>query len=583
MSLPVRQETGDIFAMPERMPGAPRFSGSGSQPGRIRHERRGCAVFGGLVGNSQAGATDVRDMVNLVPGGFPALVTGNARPLYLAVPSSAPSGAVPHGMVFHDGKLVFSLGTELYLSTACGISRRLGYAGDTDKRFASYGNLLFILPDKLVYDSSDDSLSPFTVDTGYLTNVTVESHQLLIDTGVLKTLGFHVGDGIRLDAKDNVASTALGGYYRISKLTETCLGVEGGFPVQGTFTVRVSRVMPDLDGICACGDRLYGFSGRTVYVCEAGNPWNWYRAASSVPDSTPFSLTTADGQSFTACTAWQGYPVLFKADGIVRVMGRATAAGKRVSVSDVMLSEQAGPGIPAGQASTLCELDGALYYCSNFEVYRYAGASPARVDDGLPEGLYGICAGTDGRSLFLTVRETNSAPRLYLYRPGRGWYRQEAVHMPAMLQRPAETAAGQGPVCLMQRSDGYIYVTRSFAPALTAGFLPSTVPTPDAMAEFGDETSLLPDGGRLLTVFVRAVGLTGSQMKVYVRYDGAGDWTLLSTVAGTGREELIRIPVPPRPCSWFRLKLSFSGAGVPGRPDGVFRVSGLWWDTEQGG
>ena len=74
-----------------------------------------------------------------------------------------------------------------------------------------------------------------------------------------------------------------------------------------------------------------------------------------------------------------------------------------------------------------------------------------------------------------------------------------------------------------------------------------TVPTPEATAEFGDETALLPDGGRLLAVHLRACGRIGSSLKLYVRYDGESSWQLLGSVAGSGREELIRIPVPPRP------------------------------------
>ena len=140
-----------------------------------------------------------------------------------------------------------------------------------------------------------------------------------------------------------------------------------------------------------------------------------------------------------------------------------------------------------------------------------------------------------------------------------------------------------GDFCLLQRLDGYLFPTRSSGTAATSGFMAATVPTPEATAEFGDETALLPDGGRLLAVHLRACGRIGSSLKLYVRYDGESSWQLLGSVAGSGREELIRIPVPPRPCRWFRFRLNFSGSGAPGRPDGAFRVSGMWWDTEQGG
>lgn len=558
---------GDVFALPDRM------------PGKLRHVRHSCTVFGGLAGAGEVGADTLQAMANLVPCGYPALTTGNARLQYLA----APTTGAAHGLTLHPGKVVLAQGTGLFVSSGAGACTRLGNVTDTDKRFASFGDLLFILPDGLVYNATDGSLRKFGLDTGDMENVSIDNVYLTVPTAGLQTKGFRVGDCIRLDIQGDIKSAVLNGYYRISALTESYLCVEGGFPERGTFTARVRRVMPDLEGLCAMGDRLYGFAGQSVYACEAGNPWNWYWADAASPETAPFSLHTAGGSDFTACTVWQGYPIFFRADGISRLMGRAHVAGGFLAATGVTLSEQSAPGIPAGQAATLCGLDGALYYCSGSDVYRYAGAAPARVCDGLPAGLRGICAGTDGRGLYLSATESNGTRRLFLYCPGLGWYRLDPVSVTAALFCPDGTGAGQGDFCLLQRLDGYLFLTRSSGTAATSGFMAATVPTPEATAEFGDETALLPDGGRLLAVHLRACGRIGSSLKLYVRYDGESSWQLLGSVAGSGREELIRIPVPPRPCRWFRFRLNFSGSGAPGRPDGAFRVSGMWWDTEQGG
>ena len=558
---------GDVFALPDRM------------PGKLRHVRHSCTVFGGLAGAGEVGADTLQAMANLVPCGYPALTTGNARLQYLA----APTTGAAHGLTLHRGKVVLAQGTGLFVSSGAGACTRLGNVTDTDKRFASFGDLLFILPDGLVYNAADGSLRKFGLDTGNMENVSIDNVYLTVPTAGLQTKGFRVGDCIRLDIQGDIKSAVLNGYYRISALTESYLCVEGGFPERGTFTARVRRVMPDLEGLCAMGDRLYGFAGQSVYACEAGNPWNWYWADAASPETAPFSLHTAGGSDFTACTVWQGYPIFFRADGISRLMGRAHVAGGFLAATGVTLSEQSAPGIPAWQAATLCGLDGALYYCSGSDVYRYAGAAPARVCDGLPAGLRGICAGTDGRGLYLSATESNGTRRLFLYCPGLGWYRLDPVSVTAALFCPDGTGAGQGDFCLLQRLDGYLFLTRSSGTAATSGFMAATVPTPEATAEFGDETALLPDGGRLLAVHLRACGRIGSSLKLYVRYDGESSWQLLGSVAGSGREELIRSPVPPRPCRWFRFRLNFSGSGAPGRPDGAFRVSGMWWDTEQGG
>ena len=120
---------GDVFALPDRM------------PGKLRHVRHSCTVFGGLAGAGEVGADTLQAMANLVPCGYPALTTGNARLQYLA----APTTGAAHGLTLHRGKVVLAQGTGLFVSSGAGACTRLGNVTDTDKRFASFGDLLFIL------------------------------------------------------------------------------------------------------------------------------------------------------------------------------------------------------------------------------------------------------------------------------------------------------------------------------------------------------------------------------------------------------------------------------------------------------
>ena len=86
---------GDVFALPDRM------------PGKLRHVRHSCTVFGGLAGAGEVGADTLQAMANLVPCGYPALTTGNARLQYLA----APTTGAAHGLTLHRGKVVLAQGT----------------------------------------------------------------------------------------------------------------------------------------------------------------------------------------------------------------------------------------------------------------------------------------------------------------------------------------------------------------------------------------------------------------------------------------------------------------------------------------
>ena len=203
---------GDVFALPDRM------------PGKLRHVRHSCTVFGGLAGAGEVGADTLQAMANLVPCGYPALTTGNARLQYLA----APTTGAAHGLTLHRGKVVLAQGTGLFVSSGAGACTRLGNVTDTDKRFASFGDLLFILPDGLVYNAADGSLRKFGLDTGNMENVSIDNVYLTVPTAGLQTKGFRVGDCIRLDIQGDIKSAVLNGYYRISALTESYLCVEGG-------------------------------------------------------------------------------------------------------------------------------------------------------------------------------------------------------------------------------------------------------------------------------------------------------------------------------------------------------------------
>lgn len=575
-------EAGDRFALPERMPGAPKLPGSSGQPGRLRHERHGVTVFGGLAEPGRESAEGISRMTNLIPRGYPALVTKSPLPLYVKFGTSG----LATGLAVHRKKLVSLRGATMFTAdiggyAEYGTSTRCGQLLRTAKRFASFGEQLFILPDLAVYDTTDESLTPVSLDTDKMEDVAIHSLHLVISVGSFLNMGFRAGDCILLEVFDDDRSAALNGYYKLSAVTSDQLFVAGGFPETGRFTARIRRVMPDLEGICAMGNRLYGFAGRTVYASEEGNPWNWYATRGLSEEQMPFSLTTDGEDSFTACTVWQGTPLFFKENGIARLSGRTGTVGKLIQANVAVLTEQSAPGVPLYYDDAICELDGVLYYSSGDRLYRYSGGLSTPVSQALPEGSTIVGVGTDGHVLYVSVKEADGTNRLYLYDPEHGWYCLENAYYTDLLKRPVEVISGRGKVCLLQREDGAVFMARSFGASPGEGMsnASDSLATSDAEVEFGDDTSLLPDGGRLLTVYVRANGHSGSQMQVLVQYDG-GDWETLATLGGKGREYLYRIPVPPRPCQWFRLKLNFSGTGTPGAVSGLFRVYGLWWDTE---
>lgn len=559
------------------------YEASGLLPGTLsmksRKVRRGQTSFGGLVSEAEATGEDICTMQNLSPVEFPTLSVREPRRLYLA----AQNAGMPHGVTEHCGQVIFAQGTKLYVSsfpqevtevTTVSVS-------DSDKMFASFGEDLIVLPDKLRYNHATEQWNALELDSGWLTNVQVLGNRLTATGYNFLSTGFRAGNVITLETQ--ASAQALAKEYKLRSVGGSYVTIAGTFPLEGTYTLRVRRTFPTLSGLFALGDRLYGYSGQTIRACEAGNFFNWSVVDPDCPAMAPVTLYMRDGGAFTAGLSWQGYPWFFKADRLCRMIGVGDGSG--VLPPTPTLSVLTAPGVGLGRGATLCELGGALYYCADSGVYCFSGTFPQHIGGAWSDSIYGSCGGTDGRAYFLAATGADGIWRIYLYHPtedhGEGaWYVQDMAHPVGMLHAPLREEDGKAG--LLQMSDGSLWMTRSFYPAFQEGVLEGQSPgdasggtsasTPMmGLAEFGDERACEPDGLRLLQVVLRAKGATGASMVVRVRYDDETEWQVLGVLSGSGRSCMYRLPVASRPCEWFRLRLQFFG---------TWKVSGLWKDME---
>lgn len=542
-------------------------------PSGLRTVVRRTASFGGLRTPAEADADSLCVNTNLSPAASPALSTRGERRRYMA----GRSGQTPHGFTLHGDDVICALGTGLYLVGESRTYTPIGTVAATDKQFLSFGQTVFVLPDKLYWNSGMERAKPLALDASDPMTAVVDGNSLRVSNAYFTRDGYAVGDGIYVEASGGAEPDSLTGYYKIAQLSATTIWVAGTFPVSGTYTIKLSRPVPDLDGACVVGDRVYGFRSNEILVCEAGNPFNWYAPDPNAPEDAPVSFRTGTDTPFTACIAWQGYPTFFKRDRICRLVGRSTGyTSDTARTSSLALSDLPAPGVGSGMAATLCEVGGALYYCADCGVYRYSGSYPTRIDGGLWGLLGPRCAGTDGRGYYLSTA-VNGSGRMLLYRPDVGtdgsWYEENGMSLCAMSKRAAAPGAGQGTACLVQKSDGSLWAMRSFGPAITSGTTESEAGSPyTAVAEFGDDLTCMPKGGRLLSVTLRAEGGTGAEMTVRCRREGSTDWDTLDKLTGTGSMSLYRIPVLPQAAGWFRLRLEMSGG---------WKIFDVWREMEQ--
>lgn len=517
-------------------------------PASLRRERERITEFPGA---REGRAGIVTAMTNLSPRCAPALATRLPRGVF----ASPVGSGTPHGLAFFDGRLFFARGTRLY-ATANGVSvSDVGAVSDTDKRFFVMGDRLYVLPDKAYVDKGGTALCPVELDTGVLEKVEFTGSKAILPEGVSWTgLGFAVGDGLRVVNADD-AEPAPEGDYRIAELHGREATVVGEFPAPYTSNARFQRKFPDLERVCVSGNRVFGIAGRDVYVSAAGSALDFYSRQDR--DGQGPAVLRADTEGdFTACAAWQGYVVCFKADRICKLVGsRSDSFG---------LQDTAAVGIPARLADTLCEVDGALCYCADGGVYRYRGQQPARMASAGDRTLTRGYGGTDGARYYLAVETRDGVWRQYVYDPEDGCrYDEDDLKPAGMMSREG--------FLWIQGRDGYVWMTASDGRmAETASDERSVKGAVRSSVTLAPDYDVLPDGCRPTEVLIRATADAGATLEVRADYadGGAGkdaDGTaevVLGSFTGRMQDRLLRIPLTPRRCDGMRLRLVMTGGWV---------------------
>ena len=521
--------------LPERLGGLRRRVVRISDPAGLRPGKPGAA----------------EDMRNLSPRRSPAMATRLPRGVFLS-----PVGAgTPHGIAYFDGRLYMARGTRLYCVDDEAAIHDLGEVSDTDKVFFVFGDRLYLFPDKLYAGRGGATLRPLELDTGVIQKVEFSGSAATLPEGMSwKSLGFAVGDGLRVVNADE-AEPAPEGDYRLSALHGRVATVTGGFPAVYRSDARFLRVIPDLTRACVCGDRVYGVCGQEVYVSAAGSATDFYSRGGG--DGRGPAVLRADSEGdFTACASFAGYVICFKADRICKLMG--------IRADSFTLQDTAAVGIHARLANTLCEAGGALWYCSDGGVYRYRGQQPERISPSGGSLLRGGYGGTDGHGYYLAAETQDGVWRQYLYDPEAGrWYAEDDIRPTGMICRDG--------FLWIQDQDGYVWLTacdgRTAALSLDEGSVKGPV---EAFVTLSPDYELMPDGCRPTGILLRATAEAGAEMEVLAEYaDGrAGkdaDGTapvVLGRFKGCMTDRLLRIPLTPRLCDGMRLQIRMTGAWV---------------------
>ena len=352
------------------------------------------SAFKGIWRAGRAPEGYFADAVNLTSAQYPALSTRAQRRVI-----NDCAGVT--AMYSHD-RMLWLDGTALYYG-----DDEVGALTAGEKQFASMGANVVIYPDKKLLNTrtlSLTSLDNLVTVTGASASASHADGSAASATSYAKLAaagigaGFRAGDAVRISG---FTSEELNGTFILQTVADdfvVILALAGeGETAAGEVTL--SREAPDLDFICAYGNRVWGVSNaaHAVYACKLGDPTNWNAFEGISTDS--YAAVVPSPGAFTGMSAYLGSVMLFKEEEIVKLFG--------TKPSNFQLVSSQMPGVEKGGARSLAFSDSTLFYKGVNGIYAYDGATPVCISRALGDARRGA-----GRALLrFHARAAREHPR----------------------------------------------------------------------------------------------------------------------------------------------------------------------------
>lgn len=488
--------------------------------------------FGGYNHNRHAGDGEIWDMENMSSDCYPLL--SPRKPRYrLGMLDKA------NGLYAADG-LYWADGTALYRD-----GEKIGDVTDSKKQWASMGDLVIVLPDKVYYNASTGEFGSLeaswsgsvTICDGSYAGVAAQANTIRAEGADWGKL-FRVGDavtiaGCKIHTENNktpVIREIEGDELRFYE--NVFVIAEGGDREQ----VSISREMPDLELVCQHEGRLWGCMGDTIFACKLNDPTNW-SVYDGLTDDSYFVQVPSPG-AFTGCCSYRGYVYFFKEDHIYRIYGDRP--------SNFQVMDSASMGVAEGSGGSLAVAGETLFYLSRTGVMAYTGGVPQSIAAPFGTERYrNAVAGSDGVKYYISMEDAYGMWHLFVYDTRTGqWHREDSTRAVAITWL-----------------DGLHWLTSEGGLWLSGGEVPEGAEAeagPFAWAEFGDFVEADPNKKGVSKLQLRLELFDGATVDVLIQFDSDGIWRNVKTLTAFKKRSWY-LPIVPRRCDHFRVKIQGYG------------------------
>ena len=302
------------------------------------------------------------------------------------------------------------------------------------------------------------------------------------------------------------------------------------------------------DYIIECQNRLWACyygkkDGKLIneIFCTAWgtfNEWNYYES----PGAASFTASIGTPGPFTGATVVNQNPVFFKEDYVHKVY--VSSAGDHQVVTLNCL------GLQEGSSKSLAHVNGYIIYKTRNDFVVFDGSNTTPISLNLGDTNFkNVIAGASGNKYVMYCENSGSGKNCFTYDTTLGIWHKEDVpsgQMKAMVLR-----AGKLCMVVNNTSSFSVYEHDSSNNMQSVNFMFET-------GEIGFNT---PDKKYISRIDLCVSLSAGTHMQVFMQYDSEEMWIPAGSFLGTKAiPKLTSLPILPRRCNHFKLRLNGNGA-----------------------
>jgi hypothetical protein len=295
-------------------------------------------------------------------------------------------------------------------------------------------------------------------------------------------------------------------------------------------------IPPDMDGVFASDNRLWGYKGREIYASSLGDGSEWMDYDTLTTSS--WAATTKTGDTITAGCDFGGMPVFFAENAVYKIYGENPKEFQYVR-QDII-------GITAGDHKSVAVGAGYIFYLTRRGVYAWTGGVPQLISAPLgEERITDAVGGSDGAVYYLSCKQ-GGRQNLYVFDPMTfTWMREDDTAAVDIRLRRRD-------LCLIA-SNGYAYLIGDVysiegTAIPTDGYYIETADYTDGAVQLKSAKNILID-----------YELSGGEADVCVSYDGE-PWDHVYTLYDTdGKRNTSVIPLREKRYRTMRIRVEGSG------------------------